>query len=163
MRYLILAACLLTANSAAAQQSADVLIARVCVSEGGWDNGPDCDAIVYVIRSRAERLGLTLREMVAAYSGRVLDTARTDRRRWLAHLTAAGTFPAGWPVTTSWERHRVYWLATVERVRRLLARPLRAPCESHVDHWAARSVDRSSIWTRVDCGATHNVFWRVPR
>jgi hypothetical protein len=52
----------------------------------------------------------------------------------------------------------------VAHAREALSGRVADPCGGEADHWGARSLDRRALgWTRLDCGPTRNVFWRVPR
>jgi hypothetical protein len=146
---------LLTMPSAARADDARDL-ARICVSEAGFETGSDCAAILAVLRDRTRVYG-TLRRAMRAYSPRVFDRTRTDARRWIAFLRGEER-PEGWPRGTRWVPAR--WFAVVEHARLLLASDA-YPCNAAPHHWGAPWLDRSGWgWIRLEC-KTKNVFWRI--
>lgn len=141
-------------------------LARVCVSEVGWDPTPECAAIHQVLEDRAQRMGMTYGAAVCAYSSRTCDRDRTDARRWISHLTARGARPDGWPSTASWARHRPRWLELHEHAGEVLRGRVASSCDGEVHHWGMPGgidLERalSAGWTRVDCPGARNAFWRV--
>lgn len=144
-------------------------IARICVGEAGWDvSSGDCAAIAALLVRRAERLGLLPRAMARRYSRSYFGDPRRLRRPWIAGLTLAraepgSSAPRGWPQRLAWTRYRPRWTAVVEHAREALSGRVGDPCGGAADHWAARSLDRTGVLQRVDCGPTLNAFWRVPR
>lgn len=171
-------------------QQPALALARVCASEIGLTGDPEeCAAIYAVLASRAERNGLSVRAMAHAYSTRVFDRDRTDRRAWIAHLRPDGREPAGWPRTVvvgpegsgpsqvrggpAWSRYRDRWLALIDAAGAIVRGEIASPCAGPVDHWGARhGVDleraRRAGWTEVECRLssgepTRNAFWNVGR
>lgn len=138
-------------------------LARICVSEAGWVRGPDCPAILAVLRSRAERMDISLYQAMRAYSGRTFSKARTDARRWIADLQWHAGRPDGWPSNVPWETYRPKWEAALDRAGGLLSNDEVAPCDPH--HWGDKHGDRLRAlragWSQVDCGDSVNLFWRT--
>jgi hypothetical protein len=138
-------------------------LARICVSEAGWDRGPDCPAILEVLRDRSRKMRITLLGAMRAYSGRTFDRARTDARRWIADLQWHAGRPEGWPRNANWEgRYRNSWQDMLLYAGQLLGSDDH-PCKADPHHWAAPHFRRPFDlgWERVDCGETANAFWRV--
>ena len=153
-----------------------VALARIAVSESGWDGKRDRAAIWHVLGRRADRHGMRLTSMARAYSSRVFDPTRTDRRRWVAmldprHALESGGRPEGFPDTLPWRNFRTRWRNILLHADAFLRSHVADPCgEDAPDHWGMSvpgSIDyRRAVgagWERVDCGETHNAFWRVPR
>lgn len=145
-------------------------VARICVGEAGFDVAPgDCAAIAALLVRRAERLGLRPRALARRYSRSYFGDPRRLRRPWIAGLTLAraepgSAAPRGWPSRLAWGRYRERWAAVVAHAREALSGRVEDPCGGAADHWGAPSLDRRALgWTRLDCGPTRNVFWRVPR
>jgi len=145
-----------------AQSSEAISLARLCVSEAGWEPGPDCDAIYEVIYLRS-RMRHTSFDMTArAYGRSAYDRHRTDSRAWIAFLNRNYTEPSFWPSNLPWARYRVLWRTMVARARELLLGTRKSWCGA--EHWGAPGgnarIAHRSGWTRVSCGSTTNVFWR---
>lgn len=145
-------------------------VARICVGEAGFDVASgDCAAIAALLVRRAERLGLRPRALARRYSRSYFGDPRRLTRPWIAGLTLAraepgSAAPRGWPSRLAWGRYRERWAAVVAHAREALSGRVADPCGGAADHWGARSLDRRALgWRRLDCGATRNVFWRVPR
>ena len=162
-KILALSTMLIVPNLVQANDGVAVDLARVCVSEAGWEPGPDCAAILSALRNRAERTDMSVPAMMRTYSRNVFNVARSDRRAWLAHLNARGDKPQGWPRNVSWETHRAKWLAKIEHAKSLLADDSHYPT---VDHWGmqtgpdlARALRAG--WTRVMIDGAKNAFWSV--
>lgn len=145
--------------------------ARVAVGEAGWDPATgDAAAITHVLRRRAERRDVSISRMARLYSTGHFDGSRS-RRRWIVGLTLAASRPSGWPAQLAWRGdYRARWLAMVEHVRSVLRGEVEDPCSGEADHWGSRSEQlpdihraRAAGWEQLDCGATANAFWRVPR
>lgn len=141
-------------------------LARICVSEAGWDPGSECAAIHEVLVDRARVIGISYRAAACAYSTRTCTRSRQDARRWIAHLTLDGRRPEGWPRGTSWTRHRALWRGVLELAADVIRGRVESPCPSPIHHWGDRHGDRLRAlrygWEQVECGRTRNLFWRVP-
>lgn len=138
-------------------------LARICVSESGWDSPHDCEGILSVLRSRSERTGMTLNQAMRAYSKRVFDRSRTDARRWIADLHLSAQKPDGWPDHLPWDGgYKESWMMMLEFAEDLLGSS-NLRCSAH--HWGDRYGDKERAlragWTEVDCGETKNMFWRT--
>lgn len=66
--------------------SDQLALARICVSEAGFEPSDDCAAIGAAIANGARRRHLTFQTFARAYSNRVFDVTRADARAYLAHL-----------------------------------------------------------------------------
>lgn len=137
-------------------------LARIIVSEAGWNRTDDGPAILEVLRDRSRRMDITLLGAMRAYSRRTFSKARTDARRWIADLQWHAERPEGWPNNVRWEGLRKeQWLDILDFAGELLESD-----EPHcgAEHWGAPSFDRPVRlgWRRVDCGSTKNIFWAVP-
>lgn len=138
-------------------------LARVCVSEAGWNITPDCAGILSALRNRADKVGTSLPSMMRAYSRNVFNIARSDRRRWLAHLDSRGTKPEGWPAHVSWDVHRPKWQAMIVHARELLADDSHYPTAEHWGMTSGPDLERAlrAGWIRVHIEGARNAFWAV--
>lgn len=178
---MLLAAVLLVAPAAAQQRAItdqqwvqitqeqdltpSVVLARLCVKEAGFDAAltGDCAPIRVVIH-RVGR-GDTVRG-VRRYSPKTFDPSRLGRRPWIAYLRGDGARPRLWPSNMSWRVYRERWLNLVSSCARWIDEDFRPVCSP--DHWGDRSqfiYERATRagWELLECGATQNSFWRVPR
>lgn len=154
---------------ARAQDRADeaLLLARLCANEAGLPLSDDCAAIDHVLRVRASVSGRTYADVLHRYqrNAGALGLDRTDSRRWIAFLSPDGAEPPGWQPRLRWSRHRPRWLALYEQAQAIRAGEVPSPCDVEPDHWGAPGYldrPRRAGWSRVDCGATRNAFWRMP-
>lgn len=142
-------------------------LARVLVSEVGWEPTAEGAAIHEVLEDRSRRMGLSYLTTLCAYSSRTCDTERADRRSWIAHLRPGDARPEGWPARASWPRHRARWLALQQHAGEVLSGRVESPCSGPVHYWGMPSgIDlrraQAAGWSRVDCPGARNAFWRVP-
>lgn len=139
-------------------------LSRIIVSESGFTPTDDGPAIVSVIYDRAERMDMSPLSAARAYCPQSFNRERTDRRKWIAHLSLSGAKPHGWPANVSWERRRPLWLALTARVTELVKHPHSHSCSESPMHWGARwfSRPRQLGWLEVDCGDTRNTYYVIP-
>jgi hypothetical protein len=135
-------------------------IARVCLSEAGWDITDDCAGIVSVLRNRQTALRMrTISGTAAAYSTRAFAKDRVGRRAWIPWVADTDDAPPHWPSNVSWPVHRDKWNALVEHAHELLDRPSLCADAHHwggaMDTWRAERAG----WSQVPCGNTRNLFW----
>ncbi len=154
---------------------ARIALARIAVSESGWDGKRDRVAIWHLLQRRADRHGMSLGAMARAYSTRVFDPRRDDPRRWVAmldarHAITGSRAPESFPARLSWARYRNSWVTILAHADAFLGGHTSDPCGTPPDHWGMSlpgSIDfRRAVgagWERVDCGSTANAFWQVPR
>lgn len=144
-------------------------LARVCVSEAGFQtHSNDCTLIYHVLRGRSRTGELTM-GIMRAYAGNIFDEGRRDSRRWILHLNHAFEEPREWSetVTIPWSARRAGFIEVYQHAGMLVrTRPRETPCGARVSHWGARGFRRelhlSQGWRLVRCGNTHNDFWYVP-
>lgn len=161
----ILAATLLVCASHARADTRDALaLARVCYSEAGLEEGPDCAAILSALRNRAEKLRMSFGAMIRTYAANTFRLSRRDSRRWLAHLDASGTQPEGWPEHVAWSNHRDRWLALIDRATALLEQPSEYPTAQHWGMTTGEDLRRAirAGWVRVVIDGARNAFWAFP-
>jgi hypothetical protein len=157
-----------------AKRATQLALARICVSEAGFQvKTNDCAAIYRVLKGRKN--GGPLLRIMRRYSTNAFDRSRTDRRRWVAWLNSPGHKPKGWPQRTKrdtphppWSSFRPLWFDVYEHAGAILRGEVESPCDKPPDHWGGRfGIDlrraRAAGWEEVDCGNTLNAFWRVPR
>ena len=149
-----------------APQTQDAIdLARVCVSESGFRDTADCDAIGHLLVRRARRLNISFFQMIRRYSTRAFNQNRMDRRRWIAYLDGTDNEPVGWPSGPSWQRYRGKWVDRIRQAHRVLSGQTPDPCPGS-DHWGGAMDDHRvpDTWRRAQCeGETLNRFWIVPR
>lgn len=148
-------------SARADEEPQHVTLARTCVSEASWGaiESGDCAAIAEIGR----RVGRgDVARGLRLYARSAHNTARTDRRRWVAHLDGTLEQPEGWPANLSWDRHSPLFDHVLEGSKRILAGELRHGCSETPWHWGG-AMDRHRAvrnrWRQIDCGATVNEFW----
>lgn len=148
-----------------AQDSVAVELARLCVSECGWDCPDECAAIHQSLHNRAQLAGISFRAQLRAHRS-VTRVGHQPLRPWLAELNARGRAPRSWDatVTIPWSRRRASWLETLQAARDILEAP-RNPCDGNPLDWGVHSAvaryRRAYIRAvTLDCGPTVNVFLR---
>ena len=152
-----------------------VLLARICVSEAGWqcwDSG-DGLAIYEVLSTGAARYGVPFATYARRYAPRATGVRPSEgRTSWVAQLQASGVRPVAWPSTSPWHLYRPQWfdvLETAEDVLSLDGSRARewSPCASEVHDWASSSEPSRQRASRlglipVNCGTTLNRFYARP-
>lgn len=165
-------------------------LARICVSEAGWNCWESGDglAIHEVLLRGAERHDMRYLGYARAYSRRATGVVSiVGARSWIPLLNAEGTAPSSWPEHSyrrqrdgtvailphpPWARYRDQWLAVLARAREVV----RTLSLSNVGEWSscARPVhdwggamDRGRAerigLVEVSCGSTENDFYCRPR
>ena len=173
------------AASADARLTPALALARICVSEAGWEETDDCPAIHHVLLRGAEVRGGSSRAYVSfasSYAHRLLTGDGQIQRPWLRQLDARGTEPGLWGFRRArdgsltrvggppWRAYRTRWLAVLERATRLVEEARLSdwdewsPCVEPPQHWGCPDCgDRERAlargWRQVDCGDTANDFW----
>jgi hypothetical protein len=139
--------------------SDEVIVARVCVSESGFDN-VECAAITHALVANAAEHGMSVRAMAFAYSPRATGRISYGSRSWISHLHPDRRTPVPGR-SDEWVRVR---FASLVNVAWLALRNMTStPCEG-ATHWAARWCARCTTTMRragfIPCAvATANVFW----
>ncbi len=143
-------------------------LARIFVSEGGFDGTYDWLAIYQVLLNRSHDRELTLRNMMR-YSPKSFNFFREDINRYIPYLNENGDRPLHWRYKNElWEsRYKAGWLRAYELAGRLV-RGVRIPstCHGRVDHWGRNRPDMitqalNNGLTLVPCRGTKNLFWRI--
>lgn len=168
-----------------------LLLARICVSEAGWDcfDTKDGLAIHEVLLRGAARHNISYSAFARSYSkaaGRGGDNVR-ERIRWIREMNERGDQPASWPAQRyvnvggavrvhpglPWSQYRGSWLAVLERAREVVRRyaldnlQVWGVCPSPVHDWGG-DMDHERATRigliRVTCGegATSNHFYARP-
>ena len=175
--------------SAQRAPSPALLLARVCVSEAGWncwDNG-DGLGIHEVFLRGAERHGMSYAGFARSYSsaaGRER-THLSERMRWVRELAADGSAPPSWPAhryirregrvevrpSIPWSHYREAWLAVLARAEQVVRDYTLTNivdwrvCEAPVHDWGG-AMDRERATriglVEVECGDTRNDFYARP-
>lgn len=164
----------------------ELALARICVSEAGWEATDDCAAIHHVLLRGAEHRGGGRRAYVSfasSYSHRLLTGDGQIQRPWLRQLDTSGSEPGLWGFRRMrdgslsrvdcppWRAYRERWMAVLERARTLV-RERRlddadewSPCDEEPHHWGCPlpCVDHERAtragWRQISCGNTVNEFW----
>lgn len=166
---------------------AHLVLARICVSEAGWDcfESGDGLAIHEVLLRGAARRDTTYVDFARTYSPRATGAVPSRLRPWVGGLREDGEAPSSWPrvVTRTrhdgsvavdphppWSRYRGLWLAVLARARSVTALTLEgvgdwSPCARSVHDWGG-AMDRARAerigLIPVDCGETSNDFYARP-
>ena len=174
---------------ASAQNENALLLARICVSEAGWDcfDTKDGMAIHEVLLRGAARHRISYAAFARAYSkaaGRGGDNVR-ERIRWIREMNERGEQPASWPAQRyvrngdavrvlpglPWAQYRGAWLSVLERAREVVQRyaldNLRSwgVCESPVHDWGGLMDHNRAVrigLIQVSCNGTSNNFYARP-
>ena len=156
------------------RESDRVLLARICVSEAGWECWETGDglAIYEVLSTGARRSGLSFRHYARSYASRATGARPTSNARlaWVAGLGEAGERPSAWPRDLSWAHYRPQWLDVLEHAEEVLSLDgARArdwsPCASSVHDWGGRMDEARAVrlgLIPVRCGPTRNAFYARP-
>lgn len=167
-----------------------LLLARICVSEAGWDcfDTKDGYAIHEVLLRGAARHNISYAAYARSYSkaaGRGGDNVR-PRTQWIREMNERGDQPPSWPTHRyvnsggavrvhpglPWSQYRGSWLAVLERAKEVVQRfaldnlGVWGVCASAVHDWGG-SMDRHRAerigLVAVECGETSNDFYCRPR
>jgi hypothetical protein len=156
-------------------------LARLCVSEAGWecwDTG-DGFGIHEVLLRGSARQGLRYETFARAYARRLFGARPHDvpRLRWVGEMNEAGTAPPAWPATVThrrggvvhvaphapWLSYRARWMAVLERARTVVAEMTLddvdewGVCDSEVHDWGGwmdRGRAQRMGLVAVECGIT---------
>ena len=179
MKHLIAGSLLLVTSTAAADKRPPVplaqwtpqtrlWLARAMVAEAGFDAEQDHRAIAFVLARRWERVrerwsSMRLIDVIRNYCAGLGSYRRsiTPRQRWVRALRPDLGKPEGWPARLSWERHQPLWQATLERVDRFSRGELEDPCRGRAWHWGGVIDSPRGRMDPIDCGETHNTFYRL--
>jgi len=163
-------------------------LARICVSEAGWecfDTG-DGLAIHEVLLRGAERHDMTYLTFARTYSPRAVGDRPGRLRPWIGGLREDGGEPYSWPRVTTrptsaglvrvephppWSNYRDRWLTVLARAREVVAGYALSdvgewsPCDGEVHDWGG-AMDRARAerigLIPVECGDTANDFYARP-
>ncbi len=160
------------ARAGTAEVPAELALARLCVNESGLRayRLDDCAAIHAVVTFRAEHIyRSSYVEALHRYSQGVT-IEPSLRRPWITDLWPDGRDPAGWPAHLPWTgRNARRWARTYQHAIDVFRGDIVAECRAGLDPvtphtWAADTVRPADLAAHVvDCGATVNTFWAVPR
>lgn len=143
-------------------------LARICVSEAGFQTITDDCKFIYLALKERSRSHLITLGMMRSYSPGVFNKHRTDERRWIPYLNASFTEPEPWTETVGvpWAARRSDWRAVYDLAAELIRTNPSNPCGVRIDHWGAKRFRiRQHLeegWTIVQCGNTKNTFWTLP-
>lgn len=169
-------------DPAPSRLTAEVALARLCISEAGWecfDTG-DGLGIHEVILRGAEHQDVRYETYARAYARRLFGARPHDvaRLRWVGQLTPECTEPEAWPETMThrnrdgsvevrphapWRSYRARCLAVFERAREVVAEMTLddvdgwTVCDSGVHDWGGfldEARARRIGLVPVDCGIT---------
>lgn len=162
-------------------------LARICVSEAGWDcfTTGDGYAIHEVLLRGAERHAMTYSTFARTYSPRAVGDHPGRLRPWIGGLREDGDEPYSWPRITTrprrdgmvgvephppWSSYRERWLGVLAQAREVALWTLGdveewGLCEGPVHDWGG-AMDRARAerigLIEVECGDTSNDFYARP-
>jgi hypothetical protein len=141
-----------------------LMLARVCVSEAGWNGHEECTVIVHALVQQAHNRGIPLEQQICAYAPNSCDRDRQDGRRWISHLHPNRTSaPPGWP-RMSWAEYRAKFTGIMMLAYRSYMGEVPSACPQAY-HWgsvyceACRVRMRDSGFVRAGCGL-RNAWYR---
>lgn len=150
-------------------QDEGLLLAKVFVSEGGFDAPADHLAVARYTRGLSHfwraPMGATL---VRRYRRALAPASERRSRPWLANLDRSLEAPEGWPEESQpWSARRAQWAATLARADAFLRREIDAPPTCRPHSWGSPVYDAEEIASTIEnggfvvnCGETRNVFLR---
>jgi hypothetical protein len=139
------------------------------VAEAGWKAETDHIAIAYVLARRWEAMKgrypkIRFLDMIRAYCAGLEPTNRTPtpRQKWVRSLSLDMSTPDNWPSEhVSWERHKKFWKAALNRSDQWVRGKLVDPCNGEAWHWGGSMDIPGKELYPVDCGETLNVFYGI--
>lgn len=139
-----------------------LMLARVCVSEGGWNGHDECTVIVHALIEQATERGIPLRNQICAYAPNSCNRNR-ERRRWIAFLHPERRYaPPSWP-NLPWERYRARFASMMITAYRAYIGELPSACPGGY-HWGAkwcracrRRMRRGFV--RIECDIAANAWY----
>lgn len=145
-------------------------LARIFVSEGGFNNRNDWLAIFEVLSNRSRSGELTLVNMMR-YSPKSFNFFRQDEKRYIPYLNVNGERPMYWDIrypNELWEsKYQEGWFEAYALATRLTS-GVRIPssCQGRVDHWGRNNEQMikqalSNGLTLVSCPGARNLFWKI--
>lgn len=152
---------------------ANVLLARLCVNEAGW-NTLDCAAIGHIRMRSARTNDRDIRaELLYQHGARSLRIDRAtnvqsnDRRPWIGDLYGQRA-PRYWPSNIEWDSQGLpRWSMVLEMATGVIAGTEPDPCRQgriRPNTWGGPEVDAERLarpgWQDAHCGATRNRFGR---
>lgn len=123
------------------------ILARVCVSEGGWDSGEVCYAYHRALVNKSARVRVRWDTHARDYT-RLFDANRPPSRIWLLGLGESDAVPIGWPSGLPWRAPRARrgapprvgyldrWHAEVASAREVVRHP-HNPCNGEPTDWGS--------------------------
>lgn len=151
-------------------------LARICVSEAGWecfDTG-DGLGIHEVLLRGAERHGIRYVSYARAYSSRATGRVESRHRPWVGHLRTDAREPDRWPPFphAPWRSFRARWRRVLAEAERVVA----TYDLENLGEWGV-CLDTAEDWggpcdddraerlglILVECGETENRFYKRPQ
>ena len=149
------------------------VLARVCVSEGGWGDVEACAAYHTALLTKAATVpGLAWERHAVTYT-RLFDPRRPPGRLWLLGLDASDARPIGFPAQLPWRRQSPTrpgyldrWHGEVAAATELVRNP-RNPCAGTPTDWAsgarAEWYATQHPGTEIVCPGNDRFFREVAR
>lgn len=141
-----------------------VMLARVCVSEAGWQGHEECAVIVHALNQQAIQRNLSLRTQICNYAPNSCDQDR-EHRRWIAFLDPRrASPPPGWP-RLPWEPHRAKFAAMTVTAWKAMTGRMASPCPGAI-HWGSQHCTACTRrmeehnFVRAHCGLANRWYRR---
>lgn len=145
-----------------------LMLARVCISEGGFDGHEECTVIVHSLIEQAAYRNTTLEAQICAYSPNSCNRRRTDSRRWISFLhPERDTRPPGFPTRLPWTVYRAKVAAMVVTAYNAYQGVSVNACPGAF-HWGSRHCGRCRRrmreygFQRLPCPVGANHWWQRP-
>lgn len=142
-----------------------LMLTRVCISEGGFDNHKECAVIVHALVEQAGVRGIPLRTQICLYAPNSCNPDRRDSRRWISALhPESRTRPPGFPRMLSWTSYRPKVAAMFVTAYQAYLGAIPSPCPGAF-HWGAtwcgacRRRMRTAGYDRIQCEGVDNHWW----
>jgi hypothetical protein len=163
MKFHITLVLLLCSSRALAYDSEAVCLAQCMVNEADTEAIIDHLAIAAILDKRAEKLNISMCQMVHRYCGGLRPRDRkSPRHRWILGLNAHGRQPKQWPKSNgSWARYVDRWFQVLIVADLFLQGDAYDPCGGRAAHWGGDMDVPDRALVRIDCGHTLNHFYAV--
>jgi hypothetical protein len=134
--------------SSRSKVSTEVLLARSCVGEAGFDSveSGECAAILHVYKKRSELLREPVRSVSLRYSA-AIKRRRGHPNPWVLHLRSDLAKPKRWSKRLKWSEYSERWEAAVVYARKFLEGGVDDPLPAAL-HYGGR-MDKHRLSPRV--------------
>ena len=148
---------------ALAYDSETVCLAQCMINEADTDAIIDHLAIAAILEKRADKLNISMCQMVHRYCGGLRPRDRkSPRHKWILELNARGRRPQHWPRSNGpWSRYVDRWFQVLIVADLFLQGDAYDPCAGRAEHWGGDMDIPGPGLVEIDCGHTLNRFYAM--